>query len=426
MATLNATTETAAPAPLDSPDSLPAPRLHFIDGLRGLAMLMVMAFHCWLFGGMWFATLQLGSHRLNMAPLLGLGSTGVNLFLVLSGFCLYWPFVKGGARREPTLAEFARKRCRRILPPYYVTLILFGTPLFFQALHHHSRSELSFAWNWMLLHVVMLHNLNPKYVVRVDGPLWTLALESQLYVLFPLLVEGYRRFNARGLLLAVLVASAVYRSFVWQGQLHPPDYVPDYGNGFVLAPSVFGRCFEFALGMFCAILVARWHTEQKSPLRRSDYLLFLVIVTAGLLDQLLGGFQILNDSMWGLLYAALLLAASRPHGALHRVLSHRALVTLGVFSYSVYLIHQPLVIQMTRFAARHFTGVEQVLFAFGLVVPVMLTLGYGFHLVFERPFMNGPRARKPDAGAPKIVFAPEPEATSAARTSPTQEEATRL
>src|SRR5260221_5207081 len=89
-------------------------------------MLMVLMAHCWWFIGAWQVNLPLGRHPINLAGIFLYGHVGVNLFLLLSGFCLYWPFVKAGARREPTLAEFARKRCRRILPAYYVTLLLFG------------------------------------------------------------------------------------------------------------------------------------------------------------------------------------------------------------------------------------------------------------------------------------------------------------
>ena len=371
-----------------SPDARPTPRLHFIDGLRGLAMLMVLACHCWLFGGQWTLTLPLGSRHIALASALAYGSTGVNLFLVLSGFCLYWPFVKGGTRREPTLWEFAGKRCRRILPPYYVTLLLFGTPLFLQALRHHSRPEVDFAWNWLWLHALMAHNLSLAYVIRVDGALWTLALEFQLYILFPLFVEAFRRFNARGVLLSVLAASLCYRVLVWKAEVAPFGYVPDYADGFVLTSSVFGRCFEFALGMYCALLVARWHSEQKSPLSWADYLLFALILPMGWLDQ---GRHIFYDAMWGLIYAVLLLAASRPRGPVNRALSHPALVSLGIFSYSVYLIHQPLVIALGHFATRHFSNAGVIGFELCLVAPLMLGLGYLFHLLFERPFMNAPR-----------------------------------
>ena len=369
--------------------SQPLPRLHFIDGLRGLAMLMVLLFHCWLFSGQWVVALPLGIHRINLASFIGFGHIGVNLFLVLSGFCLYWPFVKGGARQEPTLWEFTKKRCRRILPPYYVTLLLYGMPFFLLAMHHHSPSEINFAWNWLWLHAVMAQNLAPDYVIRVDAPLWTLALEFQLYILFPVFVEAFRRFNPQGVALITLLVSSAYRFFIWQGQVHPSGYYADFTSEFVLDSSVFGRCFEFVMGMYCARLVARWYTDLNSPLRWSDFLLFALIIPLYFLDH---GRGILIEAMWGLGCAALLLSASRPRSIANRILSHRALMSLGIFSYSVYLIHQPLIEPLGRFAVRHFSKAIIIGFELVLVVPLMLGLGYLFHLLFEKPFLTAPRS----------------------------------
>ena len=382
-------TSEAKPSATVLPETRPAaPRLHFIDGLRGLAMLMVLLYHCWLFGGEWRISLPLGPHSANLASILGFGHVGVNLFLVLSGFCLYWPFVKGGARREPTLWEFAKKRCRRILPPYYVTLILFvGVPVL-HALHHHVSPDFLFTIKWFLLHALMLHNLRPDYILSVNGSLWSLALEFQLYILFPVLVEAYRRFPARGVLLTVLVVSAAYRFFLVQG-----NYLIDDAYGYVLAYGLFGRFFEFAIGMFSAWVLARWHDEGKSPLRLSDCLLPLIVLPLAIIDGRHGHFQMLTDIMWGIVFAALLLLASRPHTIVHRLLSGRALVSLGIFSYSVYLIHLPLVMFFGSYADNHFSNIVNVLFELLLVVPLMLGLGYVFHLLFERPFMTSPRVK---------------------------------
>ena len=364
------------------------PRLHFIDGLRGLAMLMVLLYHCWLFGGLWSVGLTIGARHVNVAPILGFGHIGVNLFLVLSGFCLYWPFVKGGGRREPTLWQFAKKRGRRILPPYYVTLVLFGAAPLIQAWHHHAGFDLRYARNWLLLHALMLHNTRPDYVLSINGSLWSLALEFQLYILFPALVEAYRRFNARGVLLAALLFCTAYRFFLVRGH-----WMPDDRYGYVLAYSLFGRGFEFALGMFMALWVARRHAERKSPARWADALLLGLIVPLAILDGRHGHFQTLTDSMWGLLFAALLLAGSRSGTWVNRALSHRLLVWLGLFSYSVYLIHLPLVIALGEYGMGRFSNTGRVLFMLFLVAPLVLGLGYLFHLLFERPFMNAPRDR---------------------------------
>lgn len=373
-----------------SATSQPMPRLHFIDGLRGLAMLMVLLYHCRLFGGNWEVDLPLAGHVIHVAALFDFGHVGVNLFLLLSGFCLYWPFVKGGGRREPTLWEFAKKRCRRILPPYYVTLIFCTALPLLGAVRAHSGADAAYPIKWLGFHALMLHNLRSDYIFSLNGSLWSLGLEFQLYILFPLLVEAYRRFNPRVVLLTVLVFCTAYRVFLLRGQ-----FLHDGNNAYVLAYSVFGRCFEFALGMFTAWLLARWHREGSSPLRWPDGCLVAVIIPLALLDGSHGHFQALTDSMWGLLFAALLLAGSRHKKVLHRVLSSRVLVSLGIFSYSVYLVHLPLVIWLGNYGIAHFSNTGRVLFMLLVVAPSMLVLGYLFHLLFEKPFMSAPRKAVP-------------------------------
>jgi len=96
--------------------------------------------------------------------------------------------------------------------------------------------------------------------------------------------------------------------------------------------------------------------------------------------------------MWGLLFAVIILIGSRPNAIVNRLLSSRYLVHLGIYSYSVYLIHLPLVILLGGYAIAHFSNNGQVLFILLFAVPLMLGLGYLFHLLFEKPFMTAPRS----------------------------------
>ena len=374
---------------------VPAARLHFVDGLRGLAMLMVLLYHCWLFGGQWHLTVPLGRGSIDLAEVLSFGHVGVNLFLVLSGFCLYWPFTKAG-RPEPTLWEFAKKRCRRILPPYYAVLVLCGGAALVQALRDHDPAAAHYTLNWLWMHALMAQNLRPGYVLTINGSLWSLALEFQLYILFPVLVAAFRRFSSRRVLWAVLAFCSAFRFIVARGQ-----FVPDDNLGYVLAYSVFGRAFEFALGMLVAQLVARRQSERPLRLHPADYVLATAVIAIAVADGRHGHFRTLTDAMWGLLFGALLLAASRPGSLLHRMLSGRVLINLGIFSYSVYLIHLPLVIALgAAVERRHLSNAVEVVIQLLFMVPLVLGLGYLFHLLFEKPFMNAPKSRAPGSDTP--------------------------
>src|SRR5438445_722977 len=92
-------------------------RLPGVDGLRALAALWVVAFHMEAFSHAQFA------HIPGLNLFLRSGSTGVSLFLVLSGFCLFLPFA-GGRTHRFKLREFFRRRAQRLMPAYCVALVI--------------------------------------------------------------------------------------------------------------------------------------------------------------------------------------------------------------------------------------------------------------------------------------------------------------
>src|SRR5262245_33011004 len=126
-------TQTATPFQQTVPAELataPRARLSFIDGLRGLAVLMVLTYHCWVhtIGERHLPVTVAFLHRnVDVTIPLHLGYVGVHLFLVLSGFCLTYPLVREGvAGMRLELGRFFRRRAWRILPPYYVALLIFS------------------------------------------------------------------------------------------------------------------------------------------------------------------------------------------------------------------------------------------------------------------------------------------------------------
>ncbi len=379
----------AAPPRAAEPPSRPAARLDYVDGLRGLAILIVFLYHSWQYSG------NPSAHWWN--PLRS-GFIGVNLFLVISGFCLYWPMVKsGGAPREPTLRQFAWRRARRILPPYWTALAAFTvlwlvTPRFGISVSAYDLSprELLRSAGW---HALMVHNLRPDHIWLIDSSLWSLPLEVNLYLAMPILVIFARRF---GIFRAVVLASTItvaYRLGIYiylHGKLGTSGL--DYESGFALFYFFLGRWMEFALGMWCAVLTSQ-HSHRRSP-QVLVALSALFIVGGIALTDFQSFFSPFNDICFGIGFFFLLLSAADARGPVSRFLRWKPLVLLGTISYSLYLLHDPLLALLTTLIQNH---VHRHVFIFAICVsvffPAILGLTTLFYLLAERPFIGNPRVR---------------------------------
>jgi peptidoglycan/LPS O-acetylase OafA/YrhL len=334
-----------------------------VDGLRAFAALMVMLRHYYMH------VFSLGLPR--WTDVAGLGYLGVHLFLLLSGFCVSWAYV-GRASRRFELKDFAARRATRILPAYYVMLLITsllcgrdvpGGPL------------------WQLVtHVTMTHNLFPSTVLALNGAFWSLALECQLYLLFPVFLFGFRRVGLRWTLGLTLLCQTVYRVIVMR-------YGVDYGDEtFVLPWGVLGRMFDFALGMFAATVVAkgtllRWPSLAKRTL---PWLAALVCVGARFSKSRLGVTHPLTDLAWTLGFLGLVLAASLPATWLNRLLSWRLAVWLGTISYSAYLLHAVVIGKLARLALAWTGNRSPVLLTLPVLASVIL-LSAAYYRLVEAP-----------------------------------------
>ena len=197
----SASTSSSDSSPVSHPSQISGAggnRLAYIDGLRGLAVAGVVLVHA----RTWSAA---GISWLNF---LSLGRAGVDLFLVLSGFCLFLPLVKqgDGSVRALNLREYIHRRARRICPPYYAALFIsivtcyltfrFAGPSWwtepFQNLF--PLNSLSGVGN-LVTHLTLSHGLINRYAHGIDGAFWSLSLEVQFYTLLPLLVWIARRYS---------------------------------------------------------------------------------------------------------------------------------------------------------------------------------------------------------------------------------------
>jgi len=184
------------------PEKSASPRLHFLDGLRGLAALYVVIGHCYLDVLFELSEPARHGHFWSMTKVLSWSFVSVALFIVLSGFCLTLPIVKSADLRLAGGAlQYFKRRARRILPGYYGALFL-SIALISAAPCLRVHRGL---WGWCLpdlqfdkiaAHILLIHNLHFSWSHSIGYPLWSVATEWQIYFLFPLLLlPVWRRFG---------------------------------------------------------------------------------------------------------------------------------------------------------------------------------------------------------------------------------------
>jgi peptidoglycan/LPS O-acetylase OafA/YrhL len=354
-------------------------RQEYIDGLRALAALWVVVHH----------SIETSEPKRALAtPLVGpvlasffFGQFPVMIFLMLSGFCLYYPYVERNTRPDFRLdfANYLVRRVRRIAPPYYVTgffcVMLAAVPAL-QIGRWATVGTLDPAV--IASHILFIHNLIPSHATKIDYPMWSIGLEFQLYLVFPFLVWAFRRSSPAVILGATLALAALIR-----GTFHhlPPGLAAPLRDG------PFSYLEIFAAGMFAAMLTV----QRRSVAPR--WVLGLAVIAGFTLVRLGSGNGLAHDLETTVAAFALLLLASHPESRVARVLSTPWLARIGFFSYSIYLVHAPL-LHLAWFTLRPLGLSPEVEFAvLALVcIPLIVGVSYGFHLLFERPFM---RVRRP-------------------------------
>jgi peptidoglycan/LPS O-acetylase OafA/YrhL len=308
-------------------------RLPAVDGLRAVAALWVVLFHISALSHATFP--QVPGIDLFMRS----GSTGVSLFLVLSGFCLFLPFA-GGRIARFKVGEFFRRRFRRLAPAYYTSLvislvlaIITAIPLGFPQLTLETGL-------WQLAtHVTLTHSLFPQTFYALNGAYWSLGLEWQLYLALPLLVLGVRRFGLMPTLIFAIACNVVYRLCLGlaidRGLLTAGSPLADV----VLPNQLFGRWAEFALGMLAADLYASGrllHLQRRVPVMMGA---IVVLIPLSFMASRLE----LSHVLYGALFFTLLCVVLMSNNVVSRVLAWRPLVAIGTLSYSLYLVHQPVI-----------------------------------------------------------------------------------
>jgi peptidoglycan/LPS O-acetylase OafA/YrhL len=343
-----------------------------IQGLRGIAVLLVVIYHTGI-------------------ALPG-GYIGVDIFFVISGFVITQLLARETADGYSIrLAKFYSRRIKRILPA--VAFAIVGT-LFLsifamspfgeqQEIAETARASSLFAANFYFF-------LQDSYWALAENPLrhlWSLAVEEQFYLVFPILIFALHKlkfkvnstFSKSAFVLIAIVSFVV-------------SYFLSTGNQFLPKPELFAffgtpwRMWEFLAGSLIALVKVHDLSRFKSLVTTTSTAALVAIIWAGLEFDSFTAFPG-TAALVPVLATAVLLYFGQSKNFLHQITTSRLLVFFGSISYSWYLWHWPLIV----FANRLFPGSKSI----APVVAALLSIPIAIFSLrkLENPIRHNPKVQ---------------------------------
>ena len=377
-----------------------------LDGVRALSIFIVAWFHIWQQSWLRPYIVDEGAGRtyFNIEPLVRTGYVMVDVMLLISGFLLFLPYarrliegqkedaIKGGPKWE--VLDFYVKRALRILPTYWLSTFVV---LFFFALPGNRYVMDAALWKDLWTHLTFTHVFWAETYIgtRLNVVLWTLAIEVQFYLIFPLVARAFAKFPLVSW--AILAAGGLaFRQFgvlrqadssLWINQL--PAFLDVYANGMLAA--------------ICYVHLAR-SIKHNRWTRLAGTALALIMVLA--IWQLVkihntsGSYEMIrrNQASYRFLFSAyvcvFILAAANAGTGLRYLLSNKLMRLFSAVSFHYYIWHQFLAAKMHNewhFPPSPYEYPNEVpdrtwqwlftLCAFGFPLLISLAMTYGF----ERP-----------------------------------------
>ena len=329
-----------------------------IDGLRALAVVPVILFHA------------------GIAPFGG-GFIGVDVFFVISGYLISTIIINELDAGNFSILRFYERRARRILPALFAVLLV----------------SIPFAWLWLMPRdlkdfaesLIAVTTFSSNFLFWLEAgyfettaelkPLlhtWSLAVEEQYYIIFPVLLILLNPLGKRVILASLVGIFAVSLALSQWGIHNRPSAT------FFLLPA---RGWELLLGVFAAMYLQKHPGFTRTPQTEALSLAGLLLIAVPI-------FIYTDETPFPGAYAlpatvgtALIILFARSGTLAHRLLGARPMVAIGLVSYSAYLWHQPVF----AFFKHRFGSASFDSYVFALIALSLLLAAVSFWVV-ERPF----------------------------------------
>jgi peptidoglycan/LPS O-acetylase OafA/YrhL len=360
-----------------------------LDGLRGIAIAGVVWYHAWLVSKV-PSSISVAGWTLDIQPFARAGFMGVDLFFFVSGFCLFYPYARHllEGKAPPSIRDFAVRRIEKILPSYLIAL-------FILAMLHRSWFDSTSSWLVHLAaHASFLHPLWFATFGSISGPFWTLGIEVEFYLLFPLICWAFRR-QPLVMFVGLCTLANLYRLSVahlgHDTTLYPisqlPAVIDVFGAGMLAAFGIaYARRLQLGLGARAVATAVTIASVAAMVLMVER--LAAVATAAG--DA--GQYQWVNAHrpLFAFLFFVCGVGSTIAVPTWQRFLAQPVLVYLAAISYNLYLWHLEVIVWYQAHVAPALRTLLNPK-ASDLIVPAVLCVIVAAlaTYLFERPFLKG-------------------------------------
>ena len=363
-------------------------RLRGLDALRGFSALIVVLYHAT------DMTSKAAPNNVFYYPVrvvqFGISHAYITVFLffVISGFCIHLQWARArAAGQDPDIrfGEFWKRRFRRLYPPYAIAITLYLLLTAWTV----GLELTNFVIYDVVMHLLMIHNFDSHTAYSINGIFWTLAVEEQLYLAYFLLLFIRVRWGWTVTLTVCVLARIgwmVLSHVVWLKT----------GFGLPVPESAAVHWFTWALG---ALAVEAFYGIIKLPRWTSDLRIATVLITAASVISTylpvipkewfahkLGWFLI--HPFWGLGFFLLVNWIVQAELGWVKRLKLPSFIAvyapIGLFSYSIYLTHELMIMQSWRW---NNPAHLQIVNVFLVVLPATVVFAFAFFWFCEKPFM---------------------------------------
>jgi len=301
-------------------------RVDVLDGLRGVAILMVLGLHYWELSW-WSQTFAIFGYKYTLDFITASGFIGVELFFFLSGFCLFHPLTRNQSNFN--WVHYWRRRFFKIVPSYLLCIAVLASAFNVSSLD-------------IITHLLFIHTWWPETYGSINGVLWSLGIEVQFYCIFPIIVWLYRR---NPIIISILIwgIANVYR---WYWGFIAPTKI----DGFKL--NQLPGFMDFFLG---GILAADISSRFRGKVEAASIRLLVSLVAMAsiiwffvlLFNYYEVRYQISRDAWlikfrpWFVLnFFIMALSLQYSHAILKKLIANPMFLFMATISYNFYIWHQ--------------------------------------------------------------------------------------